>query len=102
VADTTTTTQVPTTTTTEDPTTTTTVTDTTTTTQVPTTTTTQVPIATTTMAPGMGTTMESTTANAYNSGEHVVILNILPISFMIMICYLYNTCRIEEFLFISI
>ena len=51
-----------------------------------TTTTTQVPIATTTMAPGMGTTMESTTANANNSGEHVVKLNILPISFMIMIC----------------
>jgi hypothetical protein len=37
------------------------------------------------MAPGMGTTMESTTANANNSGEHVVKLNILPISFMIMI-----------------
>ena len=60
--------------------------DTTTTTQVPTTTTTQVPITTTTMAPGTGTTMESTTANANNSGEHVVKLNILPISLMIMIC----------------
>ena len=53
----------------------------TTTTMADTTTTTQVPIATTTMAP-----MKSTAANANNSGEHVVKLNILPISFMIMIC----------------